>query len=47
MNLIKSISEKANLRSMSNDPDETVLVFELITKDYFSSIIIYENLFGS
>jgi len=47
MNLIESISEKANLRSMSDDSDETVLVFELITKDYFSSIIIYKTMFVS
>lgn len=35
MNLIESISEKANLRNMSDGMNKTVLVFELIIKRLF------------
>ena len=37
---------KANLRSRSDDVHETELVFELITKDHFSSIDELKNLDG-
>lgn len=45
-NFIESIPGKANLRSRSDDADETELVFELITKDHFSSIDELKSLDG-
>lgn len=38
LNFIESLPGTVNLRSRSDDLDETELVFELITKDHFSSI---------
>ena len=45
-NFIESMPGKANLRSRSDDADQTELVFELITKDHFSSIDELKSLDG-
>jgi len=46
LNFIESMPGKANLRSRSDDLNETELVFELITKDHFSLIDELNNLDG-
>lgn len=46
LSFIEKMPGKTNLRSRSDDLDETELVFELITKDHFSSIDDLKNLDG-
>ena len=46
LNFIESMPGKVNLRSRSDDADETELVFELVTKDHSSSLDELKNLDG-